>query len=149
MDDYLTPRCVRHLISSRNDLSALRHLLTPPTRADLAACRESWQKGKALADQHGLLLSGGWGVGGDALAWFCGLQQAVMMAMDEPEFLEELLGMVAAWNRERMEAFLDFGVDLFIRRAWYEGTDFWSPALFRQLFYPVIREEVALAHEDV
>ena len=147
MDDYLAPRCARHLVSSQSDLSALRHLLLPPTQADLTACRQSWQTGRHIADRHGLLLSGGWGVGGDSLAWFCGLQQAVMLAMDEPAFLEELLGMVAAWNRQRMEAFLDFGVDLYVRRAWYEGTDLWSPALFHKLFYPVIRDEVALAHE--
>ena len=50
-------------------------------------------------------------------------------------------------NRPRREAFLDFGVDLFIRRAWYEGTDFWSPGLYRQFFFPIIREEVRMAHE--
>ena len=147
MDDYLAPRCSRHLVSRRSDLAAFRHLLKPPTQADIAACRASWQAGRELADRHGLLLTGGWGVGADSLAWFCGLQQAVMMALDEPAFLEELLGIVAAWNRLRMEVFLDFGVDLFIRRAWYEGTDFWSPKLWRQLFYPILRDEVALAHE--
>jgi hypothetical protein len=46
-----------------------------------------------------------------------------------------------------MQAFLDYGVDLFIRRAWYEGTDFWSPGLYRKLFFPVVREEVRMAHE--
>jgi hypothetical protein len=46
-----------------------------------------------------------------------------------------------------MEAYLDYGVDLFIRRAWYEGTDFWSPDLFREFFSPVIKEEVRLAHQ--
>ena len=50
-------------------------------------------------------------------------------------------------NRPRMEAFLDFGVDLFIRRAWYEGTDFWSPGLYRQFFLSIIGEEVRMAHE--
>ena len=147
MDDYLAPRCSKHLIETRDDLAALRHLLVPPTADDLKACREAWGKAKDLARRHELLLAGGRGVGADALAWFCGLQQAVMTAMDDPEFLEELLSIIDAWNRPRMQAFLDYGVDLFIRRAWYEGTDFWSPALYRQLFFPVIREEVRMAHE--
>lgn len=116
-------------METREDLAALRHLLVRPTEADLNTCREAWAKGKQLARKHDLLLAGGWGVGADALAWFCGLQQAVMLAIDEPDFLEELLGIIDAWNRPRMQALLDFGVDLFIRRTWYEGTDFWSPAL--------------------
>ena len=147
MDDYLAPRCSKYLVEGSGDLAALRHLLTPPRDDDLEICCQAWQEGRDLATRHDLLLAGGWGVGGDALAWFCGLQNAVMMAVDEPELLMELLGMVAAWNRPRMQAFLDFGVDLFVRRAWYEGTDFWSPRLFGELFIPIIREEARLAHE--
>jgi len=147
MDDYLTPRCSQYLVETRADLASLRHLLMPPTEEELKICRQAWAIGKDLSQKHDLLLAGGWGVGGDALAWFSGLQNAVMMAIDEPSFLQELLDIIDAWNRPRMQAFLDFGVDLFIRRAWYEGTDFWSPSLFRQFFFPIIREEVRLVHE--
>ncbi|MCC7262990.1 MAG: hypothetical protein IT369_10750 [Candidatus Latescibacteria bacterium] len=147
MDDYLAPRCSRHLVPTPGDLAVLRHLLTPPTATDLKTCRQAWEQGRRVARQHDLLLAGGWGVGSDALAWFCGLEQAVMMALDQPGFFAELLGLIAAWNRPRMQAFLDFGVDLFVRRAWYEGVDFWSPALFRQFFFPILREEVELAHQ--
>jgi len=146
MDDYLGPRCSKYLVETRDDLAALRHLLIPPRDEDLSACREAWDKGKELAGKHDLLLAGGLGVGGDALAWFCGLQNAVMTAVDDPAFLEELLRLIDGWNRPRMQAFLNYGVDLFIRRAWYEGTDLWSPALHRQFFFPVIRDEVRLAH---
>ncbi|UCG28791.1 MAG: hypothetical protein JSV24_05380 [Bacteroidales bacterium] len=147
MDDYLEPRCVKYLVETRNDLDALRYLLVPPTEDDLKRCYEAWDKGKHLARKHDLLLTGGWGVGGDVLAWFCGLQNAVMMSIEEPDFLEELLAVIDGWNKPRMQAFLNYGVDLFIRRAWYEGTDFWSPELYRKFFFPIIREEVRLAHE--
>ena len=46
-----------------------------------------------------------------------------------------------------MKVYLEYGIDLFIRRAWYEGTDFWSPDLFLEIFAPIIRQEVKLAHE--
>ena len=147
MDDYVAPRCLKHLVETRDDLASLRHLLVPPTEDDLNTCHKAWDKGKELAGKHDLLLAGGWGVGGDALAWFCGLKNAVMMAIDRPAFFKELLGIIHAWNRPRMKAFLDYGVDLFIRRAWYEGTDFWSPRLYREFFFPIIREEVRMAHE--
>ncbi len=148
MDDFLAPRCTKFLVAARADLASLRHLLVPPTEGDLRACREAWAKGQQLARRYDLLLAGGWGVGADALAWFCGLQQAVLTAIDDPAFLEELLGIIDAWNRPRMQAFLDYGVDLFIRRAWYEGTDFWSPALCQRFLLPIVREEVRLAHQS-
>lgn len=147
MDDYLAPRCSKYLIEKKEDLKALTHLLKPPRIRELEVCRNDWKRGKRLAEKHNLLLAGGWGVGADALAWFCGLQNAVILSLEEPDFFAELLEIINQWNRSRMEAYLDFGVDLFIRRAWYEGTDFWSPELYRKYFFPIIREEVQLAHE--
>ena len=147
MDDYLAPRCSKYLVETEEDLPALRHLLVPPTDADLKSSYEAWDKGRELAKEHDLLLAGGMGVGADALAWFCGLGNAVMMAMDRPVVFEELLSIIDEWNRLRMRASLDYGIDLFIRRAWYEGTDFWSPDLYRRFFFPIIREEVRMAHE--
>ena len=147
MDDYLAPRCSKYLVERREDLDCLRHLLVSPTEDDLNTCRQVWAVGKDLAEKHDLLLAGGWGVGADALAWFCGLENAVMMAIDDPSFFAELLSIINAWNLPRMQAFLDFGVDLFIRRAWYEGTDLWSPDLYREFFFPAIREEVRLTHD--
>lgn len=147
MDDYLAPRCRKYLINRKEDLAVLKYLMIPPDAGDLKTCRESWQLGKKLAKKNNLMVAGGWGVGGDALAWLCGLQNAVIKAIEEPDFFADLIKMISDWNKPRMEAYLDFGVDLYIRRAWYEGTDFWSPDLFRQFFLPVIKEEVQLAHE--
>jgi hypothetical protein len=46
-----------------------------------------------------------------------------------------------------MEAVLAEGIDLFVRRGWYESTDFWSPALFEHLVLPHLAAEARLAHE--
>jgi hypothetical protein len=67
--------------------------------------------------------------------------------MDQPQLLEELLALIAAWNEARMRVVLEVGVDLYIRRGWYEGADFWSPGLYRQFLLPQIQREAALAHE--
>jgi hypothetical protein len=147
MDDFLAPRCRKYLIEKKEDLKSLKHLLLSPSAADLKSCRESWNAGRKIAEKNDLLLAGGWGVGADALAWFGGLQNAVLMAIEDPGFFRELLQIIHNWNKPRMEAYLDYGIDLFIRRAWYEGTDFWSPDLYRDYFYPIIREEVNLAHD--
>jgi uroporphyrinogen-III decarboxylase len=147
MDDFLEPRCKKFLVENRNDLIALKHLLLPPTPEDIKRCNESWEHGKSLANKHNLLLAGGWGVGSDALAWFCGHERVIFMALEDPGFLHDLLDMIHQWNIPRMQTFLNFGVDLFIRRAWYEGTDFWSPDLFKEFFFPVIQEEIRQTHE--
>jgi hypothetical protein len=147
LNDYLEPRCIRRLVSSPDDLPALKHLLTEPTAEDLREYREAWGQAKAFAQERGLLLTAGWGVGGDALAWLCGLTNAVMMAVDRPEFLDRVLDVISAWNRRRMEIILETGVDLFIRRGWYEGTSFWSPGLYHRFLLPRLKAEAKLAHD--
>ncbi len=76
-----------------------------------------------------------------------GLTNAVLAAHDRPEFLQAFLDVVGAWSRRRMEIVLDQGVDLLVRRGWYEGTSFWSPALYRRFLLPHVKAEAALAHQ--
>ena len=147
LDDFLAPRSQKHLVTCREDLPALRHLLKPPSPEGVEELRPLWQQAKELAADQDLLVSAGWGVGADALAWFCGLENAVLLAIDQPALMAELLAVIDEWNRARMTIFLEEGVDLFIRRAWYEGTDFWSPALFREFFFPILKREVEMAHQ--
>jgi len=146
LDDYIEARATEPLVTRFDDLPALRHLLAPPHRQDVERCRQLSAEGTRFAERHDLLTAGGWGVGGDALAWLCGLQNAVIMAVDQPELLDAILDVVSEWNRWRMELTLDAGVDLFVRRAWYEGTDLWSPTLYRRFFLPRLADEVRLAH---
>ncbi len=92
-------------------------------------------------------MTGGLGVAGDMAFWLCGIQEFLLMAVDQPDFAAAVLGMIAEWNRTRMSQMLAAGVDLYIRRAWYESTDFWSPALFERFLLPSLREEAQFAHE--
>jgi hypothetical protein len=147
LNDYIEPRATKRLVESPDDIPALRHLLVEPTAEDLRDYREAWKEAKKFAASRGLLLSAGWGIGADALAWLFGLTNAVFAAADRPEFLTELLDVISAWNRRRMEIMLDAGVDIFMRRGWYEGTSFWSPELYRRFLLPRLREEAKLAHQ--
>ena len=67
--------------------------------------------------------------------------------MDKPEVIEKLLQMVSDWNRKRMGIYLEDGIDLLIRRAWYESTDLWSPALYHRFMFPVLKKEIEIAHQ--
>jgi len=166
-DDYFTPRAVRYPVSASQSLEVLRCILAEPTADDIAAFRQQAAARKQFADERALLLTGGWksqrfvngedkGLVGDnggtgtvidSLMWLCGGTEPLLWAYDEPDFLRELIAIIEQWNRRRLELHLEVGVDLVMRRAWYEGTDFWSPALYRQFILPGLKREVEMAHQ--
>jgi uroporphyrinogen-III decarboxylase len=145
--DYCVPRALRHLVTSAADLPALAHLLAPPTEADIATFGKEAERARAFAGDRGVLLAGGWGVGADMLNWLCGMEQLMILTHTDPEMVAELFEMVHQWNLRRMEIVLSAGVDLYIRRAWYEGCDFIPLKFFRDVVLPKLKAEVELAHE--
>ena len=151
LDDYITPRSRKFLLdfqqANSDDLAALGYLLSAPTGAEIEAFRAESQPALDLAHRRGLLVAGGWGVGADLLGWVYGLENMMYASFDRPEFLQELLAQVAAWNCRRMEVVLAAGVDLYIKRAWYENCDFWSPRAWKKFIAPILKADVELAHQ--
>jgi len=165
--DFITPRAVQFPVSAPEHLAALRYLLTPPADDDIRVFLEESARRKRFADEHGLLLAGGWRgerraeaedstlVGAeygtvsviDTLMWLCGGTEPLLWAYDQPDFLRELISILEEWNRARLQVHLDTGVDLVFRRAWYEGTDFWSPSLYREFILPSLHRDVELTHQ--
>ncbi len=165
--DYITPRAVNHPVAAPENLDALRYLLVPPGEDDIRVFLEEAARRKRFADDHGLMLAGGWRgerlvpgedrllVGAefgtvsvvDTLMWLCGGTEPLLWAYDDPDFLDELIGLLEEWNRARLAIHLEAGVDVVFRRAWYEGTDFWSPSLYRKSILPTVRRDVELVHQ--
>ncbi len=59
---------------------------------------------------------------------------------------------MSCWNDPRVERAAHAGgafsaVDLYIRRAWYEGCDFVTPRFYRRSILPRLKAEVDLAHD--
>ena len=146
-DDYVIPRARVRLVTGPEDLPALKHLLTPPSNDDIAAFRETSRPARALAEKHDLLTVAEWGVLFDAACWLCGMEEMIYHLVDRPAFVGELLDIISNWNRRRMEVMLSEGVDLFIRRSWYENTDFWSPDLYNRFILPALKRDVETAHQ--
>ncbi|MBN1422811.1 MAG: hypothetical protein JXP34_28805 [Planctomycetes bacterium] len=152
--DFLTPRSEKFLVGRRADLAPLRYLFAPPSADAIARFRERARGLRELARDRGLLFAGGWGRGGqpgvmgmDAGAWLCGLENLVFLAADDPEFVAGFAAIIGSWTRAAIAVYLDAGVELIIKRAWYETTDFWTPEAYRRFILPTLREEVRLAHE--
>jgi uroporphyrinogen-III decarboxylase len=146
LDDYLVPRSRRFILNGPEDLPALRYLLVPPKPEEAAAYRAESTPMLELARRHDLLVSGGWGVGADLVGWVYGLERMIFAAHDQPDFLAALLDIIAVWNRARMDLVLSAGVDLYVKRAWYENCDFWSPKTWRRFLLPILKADADLAH---
>jgi len=145
--DYQVPRSVKPLITRPEELKALQYLLIPPQEQDTARFKEEARKAQSFVEEHGVLLAGGWGVGMDMADWLCGMENLMILMMEQPAFVTDLLEMVHIWNKQRMEVVLSAPVDLYIRRAWYEGCDFITPSFYREAVLPRLKAEADLAHE--
>jgi uroporphyrinogen-III decarboxylase len=147
VDDYQIPRSAKPLITGPEDLEALPYFLTPPQEDDVVRFTEEARRANDFAERHGILMAGGWGVGMDMANWLCGMENLMILTMQQPDFVADLLEMIHVWNKQRMEVVLSAPVDLYIRRAWYEGCDFVTPRFYRESVLPRLKAEADLAHE--
>ena len=146
-DDFVIPRARKRLVTTPRDLEALRYLLPLPTAEARKRAAKRNARAHAIADKHGLVVAAGWGALFDAACWIAGMEDLIVMALDNPEFFRALIDRIGKWNLKRMEVMLEAHPHLFIRRAWYETTAFLSPSLYREFILPFLKREVALAHE--
>jgi hypothetical protein len=147
LDDFVETRSRKFIVESREDFKALRYLLVPPSLESVAAFRADASRSLEFARQHDLLITGGWGVGADLIGWVYGLQKMIYTSYDQPDFLGELLELIDEWNQSRMKVVLEEDVDLYIKRAWYENCDFWSPKIWKKFIFPILKSDAELAHQ--
>jgi hypothetical protein len=147
IDDFLIPRSRKFLITPDDNLDALRYLIPPPTDGDIAQFRGNARRAKSLAAERDLLTICCYGMIGDLACWLCGMQEFMMLMIYDPIFVQQLLNVIEDWNRQCMEVALEEGVDLFVRRAWYENADFFPPSEYRQFILPTLRRDVEMTHQ--
>lgn len=147
LDDYLVGRSNKFIVDGPEELEALRYLLVPPTATEIDDFKTESAPILDFARKNDLLVAGGWGVGADLIGWVYGLHRLPYAVFDQPEFVAELLDIIAVWNRSRMQVLLEAGIDLFIKRAWYENSDNFIPRHFRQFIKPILEADTALAHQ--
>lgn len=147
IEDYNIPRGVKHAVAGPDDLPKLMYLLSDPTTEQLAAYRARMAQVRRFAEQEGVLVQGWSGFGMDLVVWLCGVEFAVLAAMEQPDFFQELFDIVSAFDRRRTEIMLDVGgVNVVAQRGWYSSTDFWSPRLFRRFIEPGLEKVAEMAH---
>jgi len=147
IDDWNTPRYKEPLIRGWKDLEKLRYILKAPTGNALSRWKEQCREVKKQAQKRNVLL---WAYGtyaGDAAFWFCKPEDFLYSLTDDPDFVQEFLRIVHEWQMNLVELVLDMGVDVLVRRAYYEIPEFWSPRFYRKFLVPLIEEETKYVHE--
>ena len=62
----------------------------------------------------------------DGVVWLCGAENAVMMAVTDPDMFRQVVELVDEFDRMRSDLMLEIGgVDLIVERGWYSSVDFW------------------------
>ncbi len=147
VDDYQVPRLVKPLVTSIEEIELIRkYFLLPPDDLEIDEFRREHKRARAFIEKHDMLFAAGWGVGPDMAFWLCGMQDLMVKMMEDPGFVKALLQVIHEWNKARMEVVVSEGVDLYIRRAWYEGCDFITPGFFEETVLPHLKAEAELAH---
>lgn len=159
-NDLVVPRTREILVKPEEDLEKLPYLLGPFRDEAIARLRESAAVARRVAGRRQLLQTGGWrssyhpllgndGVMGiDAMAWLSGYEEVMILAQTDPAIIREYAQIIHAWNLRQIEIYLDVtDAELMLRRAWYETTDFWTPAAYREIIAPILRNEVDLVHQ--
>ncbi len=146
ISDHNVSRSKQFLVEKEEDLEKLEQILVSPEGKELDDFMKDAKETKKFCDEKGLIMTGYLSGVGDSLIWFSGVENVLLASQDAPEFLKRYTAIVGKWNKRRMEIMLEGGVDHMIRRGWYESTDFWSPALYRELFFDFLKDEVETCH---
>jgi hypothetical protein len=146
-EDYNVPRGVRHIVSEPGDIKKAKYLYMPPDINQKLWFEQRMAEVKRFGDKYGIFVQAWTAFGIDAVIWMSGVENAVMMAMADPESFGRLVDNIFETDFFRTElSLMTPGIDMVCQRGWYSSTDFWSPELFDAFVLPHLRELTALAH---
>ncbi|MEW6358293.1 MAG: uroporphyrinogen decarboxylase family protein [Planctomycetota bacterium] len=140
-------RSKEYLIQKEEDLDKLPYILSPPAGKDLDHFYQNAKRARTFCEESQIFMSGYSAGVGDSVIHLSGVEPVLTAALENPAFLKRYVEIVSDWSLKRTEIWIEAGVDLIVRRGWYESTDFWSPALYRQFLFEPLKKEVDLAHQ--
>jgi len=140
-------RSAQYLVEKEDDLEKLEYILRPPDDEELRSYRQIAKSARKFCDDKQILFAGYLQGVGDPVLWMSGIEIAIMSSVMNPNFLKKYVDIVSRWNKAILEIQIDAGVDLIVRRGWYESTDFWAPDLFREFLFDPLKQEIEMAHQ--
>ncbi len=145
--DHSASNMYEPLIKSPDDVDAFAYVWQPPVQVDLDVAHSQVDEVCAFAREKHLPVRGHAGQGLATLMFTMGAQNAVMFAVDHPEAFKRLAEIDSRTNIERIRLSADAGADIVKRFGGYEMCNFYNPAIFRKVVMPLLKAEVAAAHD--
>lgn len=148
LDDLHVPpgRSVKYLIENEEDLECLECLFKLDEK-EINMFYKYAAKAKEFCEENGIILTGDLDGVGDPLLWLSGMENILIAAMDNSEFMHRYVEIISKRALKYLEIFLNTGVDLILRRGWYESTDFWSPELYGKFLFNPLKKEIDMTHQ--
>ena len=147
-EDFNIPRGAKHAVASPEDVAKIRYLYCGPEAAEKKWFEARMEKVRAFAETNSIAVQAWAGFGMDAVIWMMGVEGAVFMSMEYPGKFRELCDIVHETDVARTLLALNTpGVDLVVRRGWYGSTDFWSPKLCDQFYFPYVKDLADVVHQ--
>ncbi len=147
-EDFNLPRSEKFPVSSSEDLRAIKYLLYPPSKEEIDSYKEKIKLIREFTSRVPVAVQGWSAFGLDAVVWLMGVQNAVVSALTEPDFFQELVDTIYRFDRMRTEMMIEIGgVDIIVQRGWYGSTDFWSPQLIKKFVIPNLKGFTHLVHQ--
>lgn len=147
-DDWNVSRYVEPLIKGPQDLDKLTYLLNPPSGDNLKRWKEEALYAKKFAQKNNLLLRCRRTIETDAFQWFCSIPDFCIAMIEYPEYCHRLFRIVQDWQIKLLDLIWDIGVDVVMRRGWYDIPEFFGKERFNEFVKPFIEEDAALAHQN-
>lgn len=130
------------LVKSRDDLPALRYIL-PPIEGDYGHVQARMEE---MGDRGVVMLN--------IMSELChqagdvrGMQNLMVDYYNDRPFFDDLLELFHERTMSETRAALEGGVEWIFANCYYNSVSAgWSPAIFKEVFVPHIREQVALVH---
>ena len=137
------PLWEEHMVKGPAELPALRHLI-PPVDPGLADDYHGWE---AVIGEDGVTRCALWGPIDNQVGRVISVEDLRVAYLQDRSFADELVGLF--WNQilDQIQALLDAGVRFF-RFPWYWSSisTGWSPAIYRDWFLPMIKEQTDQVH---
>ena len=140
-------RSKEYCVEKEEDLDALECILRPPGAEELSGYREWMKAARKFCDENEILLSGYHQGIGDPLAWLSGIEPVLMAGLEDTGFLKRYVEILTQWSLAILAIQIDAGIDILVRRGWYESTNFWSPRLYREFLFDPLKKEIEAAHQ--
>jgi len=143
----MTPAVIhKPLIETPDDIARFRYLVQPATEADYDAWLASVEPTLEQARLHDLPVVAVYGLGLATILFMQGAENAVYLAMDNPQGFEDLAEIVHQAEMRKIELAARGHIDILKRFGGYETCNFYSPEIFERVCVPRLRAEVDYAH---